>query len=106
MVQKVLRKARKGTRVIYVPGNHDSMARQFLGLAFGDVEVADDVVHTTADGRRLLVTHGDQFDGVLQHARWLAYLGDSGFGLLPLVFATSTHLLNVSIKLKMIDISY
>lgn len=77
VVQKVLRKARKGTRVIYVPGNHDAMARQFAGLAFGDIEVADDIVHVTADGRRLLVTHGDLFDGVMQHARWLAYLGDS-----------------------------
>jgi len=77
VVQKLLRRARKGTRVIYVPGNHDSMARQFMGLAFGDIEVADEVVHVTADGKRLLVTHGDLFDGVMQHARWLAYLGDS-----------------------------
>ena len=79
VVQKLLRKARKGTRVIYVPGNHDSMARQFMGLAFGDIEVADEVIHVTADGRRFLVTHGDLFDGVMQHARWLAYLGDSGY---------------------------
>jgi UDP-2,3-diacylglucosamine pyrophosphatase LpxH len=79
VVQKLLRKARKGTRVIYVPGNHDSMARQFMGLAFGDIEVADEVIHVTADGRRFLVTHGDLFDGVMQHARWLAYLGDTGY---------------------------
>lgn len=77
VVQKVLRKARKGTRVVFVPGNHDSMARQFIGLAFGDIEVADEVIHVTANGKRLLVTHGDMFDGVMQHARWLAYLGDS-----------------------------
>ncbi len=77
VVQKVLRKARKGTRVVYVPGNHDEMARQFVGLAFGEIEVADEVIHVTADGKRLLVTHGDLFDGVMQHARWLAYLGDS-----------------------------
>ncbi len=82
VVQKLLRKARKGTRVIYVPGNHDSMARQFMGLAFGDIEVADEVVHVTADGRRFLVTHGDLFDGVMQHARWLAYLGDTGYTLI------------------------
>ena len=79
VVQKLLRKARKGTRVIYVPGNHDSMARQFMGLAFGDIEVADEVVHVTATGKRMLVTHGDLFDGVMQHARWLAYLGDSAY---------------------------
>ncbi|OYY81591.1 MAG: UDP-2,3-diacylglucosamine hydrolase [Hydrogenophilales bacterium 16-62-9] len=82
VVQKLLRKARKGTRVIYVPGNHDSMARQFMGLAFGDIEVADEVIHVTADGRRFLVTHGDLFDGVMQHARWLAYLGDYGYTLI------------------------
>lgn len=77
VVQKILRKARKGTRVVFVPGNHDEFARQFIGLAFGDIEVADEAVHLTADGRRMLVIHGDQFDGVIQHAKWLAYLGDS-----------------------------
>lgn len=77
VVQKILRKARKGTRVVYVPGNHDEMARQFAGLSFGEIEVADEIIHVTADGKRLLVTHGDLFDGVMQHARWLAYVGDS-----------------------------
>jgi UDP-2,3-diacylglucosamine pyrophosphatase LpxH len=81
VVQKVLRKARKGTRVVFIPGNHDEMARQFIGLAFGDIEVADEIVHVTAEGRRLLVTHGDLFDGVMQHARWLAYVGDSLYSL-------------------------
>lgn len=81
VVQKILRKARKGTRVIYVPGNHDSMARQFIGLAFGEIEVADEIVHVTRNGKRLLVTHGDLFDGVMQHARWLAYVGDSLYTL-------------------------
>ncbi|KAB2311539.1 UDP-2,3-diacylglucosamine diphosphatase [Betaproteobacteria bacterium SCN2] len=81
VVQKILRKARKGTRVVYVPGNHDEMARQFAGLAFGEIEVAEDIVHVTADGRKLLVTHGDLFDGVMQHARWLAYVGDSLYTL-------------------------
>ena len=77
VVQKVLRKARKGTRVIFVPGNHDEFARQFAGLCFGDIEVVDELVHTTADGRRLWVIHGDQFDGVVQNAKWLAYVGDA-----------------------------
>ena len=81
VVQKILRKARKGTRVVYVPGNHDEMARQFAGLAFGEIEVAEDIVHVTADGKKLLVTHGDLFDGVMQHARWLAYVGDSLYTL-------------------------
>lgn len=77
VVQKILRKARKGTRVVFIPGNHDEFARQFIGYAFGDIEVQDDAVHVTADGKRLWVTHGDQFDGVIQHSKWLAHLGDT-----------------------------
>lgn len=81
VVQKLLRRARKGCRIIYVPGNHDEFARGFFGHQFGGVEVADDAVHTTADGRRLWVTHGDRFDGVIQCAKWLAYLGDNMYEL-------------------------
>jgi UDP-2,3-diacylglucosamine pyrophosphatase LpxH len=77
VVQKLLRKARKGTRVIYIPGNHDEFARGFLGHNFGGVEVAAEWIHTTADGRQLWVTHGDLYDGVIQVARWLALLGDT-----------------------------
>jgi UDP-2,3-diacylglucosamine pyrophosphatase LpxH len=77
VVQKILRKARKGTRVVFVPGNHDEFARTYLGHHFGGVEVVEDCVHTTADGRRLWVTHGDLFDGVIQCAKWLALVGDS-----------------------------
>lgn len=77
VVQKLLRRARKGCRVIYVPGNHDEFARGFIGHQFGGVEVAQDAVHVTADGRRLWVVHGDHFDGVVQCAKWLAYLGDN-----------------------------
>jgi UDP-2,3-diacylglucosamine pyrophosphatase LpxH len=76
VVQKVLRKARKGTRVIYVAGNHDEVMRQFLGLAFGDIAICDEAVHTLADGRRFLVIHGDLYDAVVQHAKWLALVGD------------------------------
>ncbi len=81
VVQKVLRKARKGTRVVFVPGNHDEFARQFAGLSFGDIEVLEEAIHVTADGRRLWVIHGDQFDGVVQYAKWLAYLGDALYEL-------------------------
>jgi UDP-2,3-diacylglucosamine pyrophosphatase LpxH len=81
VVQKVLRKARKGTRVVFIPGNHDEFARQFIGLAFGEIEVLDEAVHETADGRRLWVTHGDQFDEVIQNAKWLAHLGDTLYTL-------------------------
>ncbi len=76
VIQKLLRKARKGARVIFLPGNHDEFARSYLGLVFGGVEVTDTAIHTTADGRRFLVIHGDQFDVVIAHARWLALLGD------------------------------
>ena len=77
VVQKVLRRARKGCRVVFVPGNHDEFARQFAGHSFGGIEVAKEAVHVTADGRRLWVIHGDAFDGVVQCAKWLAYLGDN-----------------------------
>lgn len=77
VVQKLLRKARKGTRVIFIPGNHDEFARRYVEHNFGGVDVAEDWVHMTADGRRLWITHGDLFDGVIQCAKWLAYLGDS-----------------------------
>jgi len=76
VVQKILRLARKGVTVIYVPGNHDEMVRDYCGIHFGWVVVARDAIHETADGRRFLVTHGDEFDGVVQHAKWLAFLGD------------------------------
>ncbi|MFN7197776.1 MAG: UDP-2,3-diacylglucosamine diphosphatase, partial [Hylemonella sp.] len=76
VVQKLLRRARKGCRVVYVPGNHDEFARAFVGHQFGGIEVEQEAVHVTADGRRLWVTHGDYFDGVIQCAKWLAYVGD------------------------------
>ena len=77
VIQKVLRKARKGTRVTYVAGNHDEAMRHFLGLAFGGIEIRDEAVHVTASGERLLVIHGDLFDAVVQCAKWLAHVGDA-----------------------------
>jgi len=82
VVQKVLRKARKGTQVIYIPGNHDEGARQFCDLAFGDIQVRGEAFHTTLSGKRLWIVHGDLFDGVIQHAKWLAYLGDTLYTLI------------------------
>jgi UDP-2,3-diacylglucosamine pyrophosphatase LpxH len=82
VVQKVLRKVRKGTKVFYIPGNHDEVFRDFVGMQFGGVAVAEDAVHVGADGRRFLVIHGDRFDVVVMHAKWLAYLGDTAYGLL------------------------
>ena len=77
VVQKILRKARKGTRVTYIAGNHDEAMRHFLGLAFGGIDIRDEAVHVTADGKRLLVIHGDLFDAVVQRAKWLAHVGDA-----------------------------
>ena len=77
VIQKILRQARKGTRVVFVPGNHDEFARHFTNHHFGGVEVVHDAVHITADGRRLWLIHGDHFDGVIQYAKWLAYVGDT-----------------------------
>lgn len=79
IVQKLLRKARKGTEVCYVLGNHDEFGRHFAPLSFGGIEVREEAVHVTADGRTLLVTHGDLFDGVVQCARWLAFVGDRAY---------------------------
>ncbi|HYA59907.1 MAG TPA: UDP-2,3-diacylglucosamine diphosphatase, partial [Burkholderiaceae bacterium] len=77
VIQKILRKARKGTRVYYVPGNHDEIARQFCGLKFGDVSICEDAQYQLKDGRTLWVVHGDIADGVIRHVKWLAHLGDA-----------------------------
>lgn len=79
VVQKLLRKARKGTKVVFVPGNHDEFARRYVLHNFGGVDVVEEAIHELADGRKLWVTHGDYFDGVVQCAKWLAYLGDSAY---------------------------
>lgn len=76
LTQKMLRKVRKGARIVYIPGNHDEFLRDFYGTQFGGIELRESVIHEAADGKRYLVTHGDQFDVVVQNARWLAFLGD------------------------------
>jgi UDP-2,3-diacylglucosamine pyrophosphatase LpxH len=99
VVQKILRKARKGTEVVYVPGNHDESIRQFLGLSFGDIKVVPEAIHTTADGRKLWITHGDLFDGVMQYAKWLAYVGDNLYSLI-LYFNRYLNLLRIRMGLQ------
>lgn len=79
VIQKILRKARKGTRVIYIPGNHDENFRDFTNHRFGRVAVLYETIHTAADGKRYLVLHGDRFDGVIKYAKWLAFLGDNAY---------------------------
>lgn len=89
VVQKLLRKVRKGSRLVYLPGNHDEFLRGYAGFAFGDVEIVDRALHRAADDRAYLVLHGDQFDVVVRHAPWLALLGDWAYEAALLV---STHL--------------
>lgn len=79
VVQKLLRTARKGTKITYVAGNHDEFLRDFQGTHFGGIEVVDSAIHEGADGRRYLVLHGDQFDCVVHNARWIALLGDVAY---------------------------
>jgi UDP-2,3-diacylglucosamine pyrophosphatase LpxH len=81
IVWRILKRAKRGTRIVYIPGNHDEMFRQFAGLQFGGVEVRRQAMHETADGRRLLVLHGDEFDAIMLSHRWLAYLGDVAYHL-------------------------
>ena len=81
IVQALLDKMHNGTRVVLIPGNHDEGLRDFCGFYLSGVEIVRDCIHETAAGHRMLVTHGDEFDGVVQHVRWLAYLGGWGEGL-------------------------
>ncbi len=82
VVRRLLKMSHRGTRVVFVAGNHDEMLRDYAGFSFGGVELALEAIHLTADGRRLLVTHGDSFDGVVLYARWLAFLGDKAYDIL------------------------
>lgn len=81
VIQKVLRAGRKGTQVIYIPGNHDEFVSSFLG-DYGAVSVQARAIHQTADGRRLLVIHGHELDAVVQNSKWLAHVGDIGYNIL------------------------
>jgi UDP-2,3-diacylglucosamine pyrophosphatase LpxH len=79
VVQKLLRKARKGTRIVYIPGNHDEFLRDYAGSTFGGVEIKEEATHLCADGRKMLILHGDKFDTVVRNVRWLALLGDHAY---------------------------
>ena len=79
IIQKILRKSRKGTKVIYVPGNHDETIRDFLPLVLGDIEIHHEYTYETIGGKRLLVTHGDLYDIIINYHKWIARLGDWGY---------------------------
>jgi UDP-2,3-diacylglucosamine pyrophosphatase LpxH len=88
VIQKLLRKVRRGSRMVFVPGNHDEFARQFAGLTFGGIRIVRNAKYTTADGKRFLVMHGDEFDVVVRHSKWLAFFGDWAYDFAILV---NTH---------------
>nr|WP_114184051.1 UDP-2,3-diacylglucosamine diphosphatase [Microvirga aerophila] len=92
IVQKLLRKVRKGVRLIYIPGNHDEFLRDYLGTLLGGIELSECAIHQTADGRRFLVIHGDTFDVVVRHARWLALLGDWAYETALVISGHVNHL--------------
>lgn len=79
VVQKLLRRVRHGEQVVFIPGNHDEVLRDYTGNTFGGIEVLPEAVHETADGRRLLLIHGDAFDQVTRYHRWVAVLGDVAY---------------------------
>ncbi|WP_298092841.1 UDP-2,3-diacylglucosamine diphosphatase [uncultured Sphingomonas sp.] len=79
VVRRLLKRARRGTRVVYIPGNHDEMFRQFSGMDIGGIAICRKTIHLTADGRRLLVLHGDEFDAITLAHRWLAHVGDHAY---------------------------
>jgi UDP-2,3-diacylglucosamine pyrophosphatase LpxH len=81
VIQKLLRKARKGTRIIYIPGNHDELVASFFG-AYGNISIKQSAIHVTASGERILVIHGHELDAVVQNVKWLAFAGDLGYQFL------------------------
>ena len=85
VVARLMKRAKRGTRVVYIPGNHDEVMRQFVGMRFGGIAIRRRAIHVTADGRRLLVLHGDEFDAVTLAHRWIARLGDSAYTALMAV---------------------
>lgn len=82
VIQAILDKAARGTKVIFVPGNHDEMFRDYVGKTFSRVRICRDTIHKTADGRKMLVLHGDEFDTVVKNSKWLAVLGSGAYEFL------------------------
>ena len=82
VIQKVLRKARHGTQVIYVPGNHDENVREYDNYVFGDIIVRNSDIHNTVDGKKFLVVHGDEYDTIAKCHKWLAKIGSEGYDFL------------------------
>jgi UDP-2,3-diacylglucosamine pyrophosphatase LpxH len=79
VLQELLAKAQNGARLVYIPGNHDEEMRMFAGVSLGPFEIRGREIYETADGRRFLVIHGDEFDAVVKKAHWLAVIGDIAY---------------------------
>src|SRR5208282_3808657 len=82
IVQKILKKARHQTQVVLIPGNHDEALREYVGSSFGNITLAREYIHTTADGKRYLLLHGDEYDQVTTYHRWISILGDVSYTFL------------------------
>ena len=99
VVQKILRRARHGNHVMLIPGNHDEALREYAGVSFGNIAVESNWTHQAADGRRYLLLHGDEFDQVTRHHRWVALLGDMAYEFLlrlGAVLSRTRRLLGIS----------
>jgi UDP-2,3-diacylglucosamine pyrophosphatase LpxH len=82
VMHKFMQMSEQGTRIVYLPGNHDEPIQSYSGMVFGDIEIEREIIHTTAKGERYLVLHGDQFDGDVTLGRFQAWIGDKGYDLL------------------------
>lgn len=82
VIQKILRKARHGTQVVYIPGNHDENVREYDQYIFGDITVKKSDVHTSATGKKFLIVHGDEYDTIAQCHKWIAKIGNEGYDFL------------------------
>jgi len=80
VIHKLLKFARRGSRVVFIPGNHDDLFRSYVGYNFGGIEVALNAIHETLEGKRYLIVHGDEFDTVVQYNSWLSHLGSWAYG--------------------------
>ncbi|SJM94108.1 putative Metallo-dependent phosphatase [Crenothrix polyspora] len=85
IVQRIISKAKWGTQVIYIPGNHDELFRKHVGIHFNGIDIQLDAIHSTRDGRRFLVVHGDGFDSIVCHNKSLAYIGSEAYDILLVI---------------------
>jgi len=79
VLEALLRKSHAGTRIVFIPGNHEDGLKRYCGTRFGTIEIERSIVHATATGKRYLVVHGDDYDFVARYARWLAQIGDRSY---------------------------